>query len=150
MLKLHRVGRVIPAGGAIASPQADAIWRGLLCLRRTASAAWGMTQHRDPGGCSFSFLPRAICPRVSSHISSPPCIPSARAQGKWLQLKFYVGPLRCSLSLQLSLPGRQKPPLLFTAGCYLCSFSSFMLRSPTWGLDPTLLRGNPLATKLSL
>ena len=87
---------------------------------------------------------------LSSHVASPFCLSSVRAQGKWLQLKFYVGPLRCSLSLQLSLPGRQKPPLLFTAGCYLCSFSSFMLRSPTWGLDPTLLRGNPLATKLSL
>ena len=52
-------GRVVPAGGAIASPQADATWRGVLCLRKMASVAWCMTQHKDPGSCSFSSLPRA-------------------------------------------------------------------------------------------
>ena len=79
-LKLQGRARGIPAGGAIASPQA---WRAVLCLRKMASAVWGMTQHRDPGGCSFSSLPRATNPWLSSCISSPLCPPSAAAQGKW-------------------------------------------------------------------
>ena len=33
-------------GGAIVSPEADAIQRGVLCLRKMASAVWGMTLYR--------------------------------------------------------------------------------------------------------
>ena len=86
-------GRVIPVGGAIASPQADVIWRRVLCLRKMASPVWGMTQHRDPGSCSFSSLPRATNPRLFSSVSSSLCPSSAGAQGKGLQMKF------CALAL---------------------------------------------------
>ena len=78
--------RRISPGGAISSPQEDAPWRELLCLRRMAVAVWGMTQHRHPGGWPFSFLPRVSNPRLSSHSCSPHCPPSARTQVKWLQM----------------------------------------------------------------
>ena len=42
--------------GLIASPQTDAIWRGVLCLRKMASAVWGMSQHRDPGRLYFRLF----------------------------------------------------------------------------------------------
>ena len=84
---------VIPVGRAVAFSQADDIWRGALCLRKMDSAEWGMTQHRDPGGYSFRSLPGDTRPRLSSHISSLLCPPSAGAQGKWLQTKF------CTLAL---------------------------------------------------
>ena len=80
----------IPAGGATASPQADAIHKGVLCLREMAPAVWEMTQHVDPGGYFLSSLPRATNPRVSSSISSPLFPPYARTQGKWLQMQFTV------------------------------------------------------------
>ena len=47
----------MPAGRSIASPQAVTIQKGVHCLRKMASAAWGMTQHRDPGDYSFIPLP---------------------------------------------------------------------------------------------
>ena len=35
---------MIPVGGAIACPQADAAWRGVLCPRTVASAVSGMIE----------------------------------------------------------------------------------------------------------
>ena len=81
-------GRVITSVEVIASLQADATYRGFLCLRKIAPEIWGMTQDRDPGGCSFRSLPRATKPRLSSSVSNPLYPPSVRAQGKWLQRKF--------------------------------------------------------------
>ena len=89
-LSTIRWGRIISVGGAIASPQADVFWRRVLCLRKMASTEWGMTQHRDPGICSFSSVPWAISPRLSWCIASPLCPLSARAQGRWLQTKLHV------------------------------------------------------------
>ena len=59
------MGRMISAGRSIASPQADATWRGVLYQRQMATAVWEMTQHRDPGSCSFPSLPRATNPRLN-------------------------------------------------------------------------------------
>ena len=103
-------GQVIPVGVAIASPQADAIQRGVLCLRNIVSAVWGITHHRDPGSCSFICLPIATNPRLSSRVSNSFFPISARTQGKWLQMKFCALALNGdSPSLQLSFTGRQKP-----------------------------------------
>ena len=71
------MGRMISAGRSIASPQADATWRGVLYQRQMATAVWEMTQHRDPGGCSFSFLPEAPtpdCPQASLVHSALPLL----------------------------------------------------------------------------
>ena len=85
---------------------------------------WGMTQPRDPGGCSFSSLPRATSPILSTWISSPLCPPSARSQGKCLQMTFYALPFkRLSASLAVA-PWHTETLLLFTAKCYLGSFPS--------------------------
>ena len=54
--------RVIPVGGAIASPYVDATWRGVLCLSKVTPTVWGMTQHRYPGGCSFISFPEQPTP----------------------------------------------------------------------------------------
>lgn len=47
-------------GGSNASPQADAICRRELCLRKTSSAMWRITQHRDLVG-----IPSALLTQVS-------------------------------------------------------------------------------------
>ena len=102
-----------------------------------------MTQHRDPGNCSFCFLPRATNSRFSSSVSSPLCLPSARAQGKWLPTKFWHWPFQ--RHLQLSFPGGQKPCCFSQLDVILVSFLlwCYRLGSPAWGLEPTFLRGNP-------
>lgn len=47
-----------------------------------------VTQHRDPGGCPSSSLPRATHPRLSSCDSSQLYLSFARAQSEWLQMRF--------------------------------------------------------------
>ena len=122
-------GRVIPVGRAIAFPQADVTWRGVLCLRKMVSAVWGMTQHRDAGGCSFSSLPRATNPSLSSSMSSPLCPPSAAPQSIWLQVKyFFLHWLFKRLSDSPEIcPWQIEMLLLFTGGCFLSSFSALLL-----------------------
>ena len=56
-LKHHRAGQSDSCGRAIASPHADVILRGVVCLRVIAPALWGMTQHLGPGFSSLSSLP---------------------------------------------------------------------------------------------
>ena len=115
-------GRVMPAGGDIASPQGDATWRGLLCLRKMASAVWGMTQHRDPGSCSFSSLPEPPTPdslQASLDHSALP-LPEPRVTG--FTRKFVSWPFkRLSESPEVS-PWQTETLLLFTALCHLGSF----------------------------
>ena len=60
-----------------------------------------------------------------------------------------IGSLKGSLWLQLSLPGKQKPScfsqldiIWVTSWLWFCR-----LGSPSWSLDPTLLRENPWATE---
>ena len=128
-------------GGTIAFPQADATWRGVLSLRKMAFAVWGMTQHRDPGGCSFSSLLRSTSSRLSSSIYSTLCPGSL---GNWLQTKF------CTFSASSAIyPWQTETLIIFTAKCYL-SFFPALAGEPAWGLDPTLLRGSPSAAEISL
>ena len=126
-LKLHRVWQNNSCGRGIASSQADATWRGVLCLKKMAPRVWGMTQRRDPGGCSFSSFPRATNPRFSPSISSPLCPPSAGAQGQWQQASFCALALkRLSESLAIS-PWQTGTQLLLTSRCYLGSFPALVL-----------------------
>ena len=133
-------------GRAIASPQADPTQRVVVCLSKMAVAVWGITWHRDPGGCSLSSLSKAGFPSLSLNVSRRLCPPFAIAQGKWLQMKIY---LKCSLCLQLSVPGRVKPccfsqlDVTWVPFCLWCH----RLGNPAWGLDLTLLRGNPWTLK---
>ena len=108
-----------------------------------ASAVWEMTQHRDPGGCSLSFLLRATNTTLSSSFSSALCPPSAGAQGNWLQMKFCTLALyRLSASPAIS-PCRQK--LCCSSQLYVIWVPFWLwccrLGIPAWDLDPTLLRG---------
>ena len=48
------------------------------------------TQHRGPGSCPFSSLPRATESSFCSHDSSLLCPPSAGAHGEWLLMQFCV------------------------------------------------------------
>ena len=63
-----------------------------------------------------------------------------------------IGDLGGSLYLQLFLPGRQKPCCFSQLDVIWVPFSLWCCRlgSPAWGLDPTLLRRNILATELYL
>ena len=127
-------------GGAIAFPQADVTWRGVLCLSKRVSAVWGMSQHSDPGSSSLSSLPKATNCRLSSSVSSPLCPPSAGAQGKWLQ-KFFLCWSFKRLSEAPAISFWQAETLLiFAAECYLGSLWLWCCRvgSLAWGLDPTL------------
>ena len=70
-------------GGTIASPQADATWRGVFSLRKMASAVWGMTQHWILVALP-SFLspepPTPDSPQVSLvHFALP--LPESKASG---------------------------------------------------------------------
>ena len=60
-------------------------------------------------------------------------------------------PLRGSLSLQPSLPGRQKPCCFSQLDIIWVPFLLWSCRGESsWGIDPTLFRGNPKATEISL
>ena len=140
-------------GGAIASSQADSIWWAVLYLSQMASAVWEMIQNRDPGSCSFRSLPRDTAPSPPS-TGSPQvslfqsALPMLVATNKI----FCVGPLRGSLILQPSHLGRQKCCCFSQLDVIWVPFQLWCcrLRSPAWILDPTLLRGNPPATEISL
>ena len=101
-------------GEAIASTQADATQTGVLCLRKMASAVLGMTQHRDPGSCSFSFLPDT--PQVSIVHSVLP-LSKFMVSGckQFVHFKSLSGTPAVSLL-------QRDTPLLFTDRCYLSSF----------------------------
>ena len=129
-------------GEAIASPQADAIWREVLYLRKMAFAKWGMTQHRDPDCCSFNSLPEIptpYSPQVSLVHSALPLPESSVSGSKW---NFVHWPFK-KLSLQLPLPGRQKPCCFSQLGVTWVPFCLWCCRlgSTAWHLDTTLLRG---------
>ena len=125
--------RVIPAGGAIASPQADVTGRGLFCQSKMTPAVWGVTQHRDPGSCSFNSLPKATIPD-SPHAtlihSALPLLESRVSGCKW---NFVDWPFkRLSISPALS-PWQTEALLLYTGGYYLGSFPDSS--AVGWGAD---------------
>ena len=75
-------GRVIPVGRAIASPQADATWKGVLCLRNMAPLACGMTHtgilvavpsylspQQQPQTLLMAFLVHSALPLMESRVS---------------------------------------------------------------------------------
>ena len=66
--------------GTVAFPQGDAVRMGVLHLRKMAFVVQRVTQHRGPGGCPFSCLPRAANPSLSSHNFIPLRLPSPRTQ----------------------------------------------------------------------
>ena len=113
-----------------------------------------MIQFSDPGGCSFSSLPRATSPRLLSCVFGPLCLSSAKAhEALQMQTDFCVLALQhppC-ISSHLSLADRN--PAAFHSWM-LSGFLSWLwccsLGSPAWGLDPTLLRVNSLAIEISL
>ena len=143
-------GRVIHASRVIASPQVVAIHRGVFCLRKMASAVWGMTQHRDPGGYSVSsssvVSPEPPTPDSSQASLSHSALPLTLCTVYVAENEILcVGSLRGSLGLQPFLSGRQNP----------CCFSQldviwvpfwlwcYRLGSPAWDLDLIPLRGTP-------
>ena len=117
----------------------------VICLRKMASLKYEewLCTGIIAAICSDLF-PEPQGPRVSSSISRLLSPPSARAHGKWMQMKFCA--LALCISSHLSLVTET-----FTA-FYSWVLSGFLsqlwfsrLGSPAWGLDPTLLRGRPLS-----
>ena len=56
-------GRVIPPGGAIVFPQADATWRGVVYLSKMAPAVWGMDSAQGSWQLLCQFSPQIQCPQ---------------------------------------------------------------------------------------
>lgn len=102
----------------------------------------GMTQHGDSGTWSFSSLLRATKPRLLICF----CPSSAGAQDEWLWTKFCVFSFKEVGCISSHLFLLDRNPTAFQSwmlcGC-LSRFWCSRLRSPAWGLDPTLLKGNP-------
>ena len=99
-------------------------------------------------GCSFSSLPRAINPRFSSSVSYP-AFPLWEPRVRSCKQNVVCWPFKIlSVSPAIS-PWWTETPLIFTAGCYLGPFQLWWCRpvSPAWGLDSTLLWGNPGSLK---
>ena len=114
-----------------------------------------MTQYRDPGGCSSSYLPRATIPNYA-HTTCPSCplgSSFAGAYGKWLWMKFYV----LSLSEHICLFSRL---CLFMEDINSTAFHSHMLCEHLlstlilWAWEPDLVfrtyisQGWPLTTEI--
>lgn len=51
---------------------------------------WGTTDHRFPSRWPFISFHRGTSPRISLCDFSLLCPPCAKAQGRWLQMKFYA------------------------------------------------------------
>ena len=117
---------------------------------KDGSAVCRMTKHRDSGDCSFSSLPRANSPKLSSQVSSPLCPPSARAQGNWLQTDFAHLPFKSLSASPAVFSWQTETLMLFTDGCYLGSFPCFGLGNQALGLCPILLRRKTPVTEISL
>ena len=111
---------------------------------------------KTSGGCSFSSLLRATSPRLSSHVSSPLCspvhsilpLPEPKVIG--CKRNFVHWPFKRLFASPAVSPWQTESPLLFTAGCYWFFSQLWWLGSSSWGLEPTLLRGKPLASEISL
>lgn len=137
-------GRVIPVGRTIASPQAEATWRGVLCLRMIASALWAMTQHRDPGHSFFILSPERLAPdfpHVSIVHSALPLLEPKISCCKW---NFVYWSFRWfSASQVISLADRN--PAAFHSHVLLGFLSRswcYRLGRLAWGLNSTPLRQN--------
>ena len=100
-------------------------------------------------------IPSVLSPETSTPDSPQasivhPALPLPRVSGS--NEILCIGPSRGFLHLQQSLPRRQKSwyfsqlDVIWVLFWHWC----FRLGSPAWGLDPTFLRGNLLATKISL
>ena len=125
------MGRVIPVGRALASPQAHATWRGLLCLNKMATAIWGGLSTG-----SLVSVPSVLSPEPPTSDSQASLVYSALPVPEPRQVAaneiFAIGPLRGSLFPAIS-PWQTEPLLPFTAGCYLRSFLALAALSVGWG-----------------
>ena len=113
-------------GGTIASPQADATWRGVLCLREMALAVWGMTLHKDPAGCFSVLSPEPPTPD-STQVSLAHSVPLPESRVRVCKKNFVLWPFqRLSVSPAVS-PWLTGTLLLSRAGCYLDFFPALAL-----------------------
>ena len=108
--------------GLIASPLADAIWRGVLCLRKMAPSRWGITQYIDLVAFPSVLVPEPPTPDSpqSSSVHSALLLLEPRVNGyKW---NFVCGPFEKPSESPVISPWQIETSLLFTAICYLGSF----------------------------
>ena len=99
------------------------------------------------------FSAKATIPSISSSVSVLVCPSFARAQGKLAENEILcIVPSTGSLSLQLSVPGREKPCCFSQLDVIWVLFRLWFCKLGIlgWGLDPTLPRGDPLAAEMFL
>ena len=102
---------------------------------------------------TLQFCSHSHQPRLSSWGSSRLCSPSVGFQGKWLQTEFCVLALQVAvcISSHLSLVDRSSTMFYsWILSGFLSQMWCFRMGSPTWGLEPPLLRGKPPAAEISL
>ena len=121
----------------IASPQADVAQMGVLCLRKMASAVWGMTQHRDPGGYSSALSPEPPTPdspHTSLVHSAHPLLEPRICGCKWYFVNWPFKRLYASLAIS---PWQTETLLLLTAGGYGFPFLVLVLQAgePSLGVE---------------
>lgn len=111
--------------GAISSPQAKVARMGKLCLRKMASPVWRNDSADGSTRLSSVFSAhQAAHTRFSSPCSSPLCLLTAGAQGKWQQTKSSVLALQRMLAYLDVYSCWTEPVVLFTARCYVDTFPS--------------------------
>ena len=92
-----------------------------------ASAVWGMTQQKDPGGYYFSSVPKASNPRFLQvslvHFALPLLDPNLSD----CKQNFVHWPFKRLSEFPAIFPWKTEILLLFTAGCYLGSFPVLVL-----------------------
>ena len=135
-------------GGAIASPQDK---RSDL-PEKVVLLSMGNESAQESWQLFFSSLPRANNPRLSSSISSPLCLPSAEAHGKWLQIKFCALALLEALYISSHLSLVDKNPAAFHSWMlsgFLSQLWCCMLESILGFIHHTS-EGKPSATEMSL
>ena len=137
--------------GAVASFWADATCRRVFCLRKMASAVWGMTQHRDLAAVPsvlFPEPPTRDSPQASLFHSALLLLESSVSECKQ---HFVSWPFKSLSASSVFSPWQTETLLLFTAGCFLGFFWPLLLEvgTPAWGLGSMLLRGKSWQLKYS-
>ena len=89
-LKLHRMGHSNPCGCSYCFPSVWCQLERIALHEQDGLCDMGNDSAQGSWWLFFQHVPRSICPKLSTYASSPLCPPSARAQGKWLQMQFCV------------------------------------------------------------
>ena len=152
-LKHHRVGQSNSWGRHYCFSSGWCHLEGSALPEKDGSYSIGNDSAQGSWTQTLQFCSHSHQPRLSSWGSSRLCSPSVGFQGKWLQTEFCVLALQVAvcISSHLSLVDRSSTMFYsWILSGFLSQMWCFRMGSPTWGLEPPLLRGKPPAAEISL